>query len=463
MNDNEKPVEKADVKEMLAYKIDYDRNGNEKSRKVLQTVKNFEIIMDHDVRFAGKIKFNEFSYTVDLIGAVPWDTENICREWSDYDDSILFSILQTDYAMNNRMDYFDAIKIVSMRNKYHPVKNILDNLEYKGKGHIGRLLPDYLGAEDTLYTHEVMRLWMLGAVARIYDAGCKFDYTPILTGDQGLGKSTFLQLLALNDKWFSDSLNGLDNDGAAQALTGTWIVELSELKALARTVGGVDAVKAFLTARQDKYRLPYARRTSLFLRQNVFIGTTNQKEFLQDETGNRRFLVIKVGLNKPKKDMFNSEMVRKDIEAAWAEAIFIYKKECPVLVLPKELQDEAKQLQAESTSDDGKAGIIADYLQDKQRTCIMQIWQEALREVGRPQKWQSSEISNIILSLPDWERMKSNGRFKDYGLQKGFQKVSTNCKPMVYIVTKSDENQLQNKDIKDDFVKVDQMELPFGK
>ena len=81
---------------------------------------------------------------------------------------------------------------------------------------------------------------MLGAVSRIYHPGCKFDYTVILQGRQGLGKSTFLQLMALNDSWFNDSLDSLDSDKAAQSLMGSWIIELAELKSLARTAGGVD-------------------------------------------------------------------------------------------------------------------------------------------------------------------------------------------------------------------------------
>lgn len=105
-------------------------------------------------------------------------------------------------------------------------------------------------------------------------------------------------------------------------------------------------------------------------------------------------------------------------------------------------------------ADDGKAGMIAEYLADKQRACVLEIWKEALGEPGRPQKWQSSEIINIILSFPDWERMKSPGRFGEYGKQKGFQKVST----------KSGENVYQRQLTSEKFIQMDtesQMELPF--
>lgn len=70
--------------------------------------------------------------------------------------------------------------------------------------------------------------------------------------------------MALNDGWFNDSLDSLDSDKAAQSLMGSWIIELAELKSLARTAGGVDSVKRFLTATQDKYRVPYERRATFF-------------------------------------------------------------------------------------------------------------------------------------------------------------------------------------------------------
>lgn len=206
---------------------------------------------------------------------------------------------------------------------------------------------------------------------------------------------------------------------------GSWIIELAELKSLARTAGGVDSVKRFLTAAQDKLRLPYERRTDVFLRQCVFAGTTNKSDFLQDETGNRRFLIIQTGVNEPTKSLFQPEAM-KDIKAAWAQAVHIWKTERPQLILPDSCREEAQRLQEDSMADDGKVGIITEYLADKQRTCAIEIWQKALGEQGRPQKWQAGEINNIILSLPGWGKMKNPSRFGEYGQQRGFQKLSTN-------------------------------------
>lgn len=461
----------AEVLQMLDYKIEYDNDGNEKRSKLQQTVRNFEIIMDNDSRFAGKIKFDEFSRQEYLTGEIPWENEACDRAWGSHDDAALYSIIQTDYGVKNRNDYFDAIKNVSMRNRFHPVRDVLDSLEYDGEEHIRSLLPDYLGVEDTEYSYQVMRLWMLGAVARVYEPGCKFDYTMIFTGPQGLGKSTFLKMMALNDSWFNDSLDSLDSDKAAQSLMGSWIVELAELKSLARTAGGVESVKRFLTAVQDKYRVPYERRADIFLRQCVFAGTTNKSDFLQDETGNRRFLIIQTGVNKPTKILFVPEAI-EDMKAAWAQAVHIWKEEKPELLLPDSCRDEARRLQDESMADDGKLGIIKQFLENKNRTCVLEIWKEALERTDIPQKWQSSEIMDMVASIPGWERMKNSTTFGKYGTQKGLQKKqpatqnqSTKCQPSTTNSLKNGEISGDNcQNSSDGFMSVEdfeQEELPF--
>ena len=404
----------------------YDEDGNVKSVK--QLVHNFEIVMDKDSRFAGKIRLNEFAQQPYLYGNVPWENENNCRAWSSHDDSALFSLIQADYGLKSRQDFADALKNVSMRNKFHPVRELLDSLTWDGKEHIRSLLPEYLGAEDSDYTYQVMRLWMLGAVSRVYKPGSKFDYTMILQGSQGIGKSTFLKQMAMDDSWFNDSLDSLDSDKAVQSLTGSWIIELAELKSLARTAGGVESVKRFLTATQDKYRIPYERRADTFYRQCVFAGTTNKDDFLQDETGNRRFLIVQTGVKKPSKSLFVPEIM-DTIKLAWAEAVHIWKNEKPQLILPEAYMQEAKELQEANMADDGKRGIIQEYLES----------------------YQTSEINSIIAKVPGWQRMKTPRKFPKYGSQRGFQKMLLQTEP-------------EKTTNSSDFVPVpkqEQMEIPF--
>ena len=401
----------------------YDADG--KPKKIKQLIKNHEIVMENDSRIAGKIKYNEFSHQIFLFGNVPWEDKNNCRVWGSHDDSALFSLIQCDYGLNSRQDFFDALKNVAARHKFHPIKDLLDSFQWDGQPHIRRLLPEYLGAEDSTYNFEIMRLWMNGAVSRIYQPGCKFDYCMILQGAQGVGKSTLPRLMALDDSWFSDSLDSLDTDRSAQSLMGVWICELAELKSLARTTGGMESVKKFLTATQDRFRQPYERRADTYLRSCVFMGTTNKSDFLSDQTGNRRFLIVKVGEQKPKKNLFN-ESAMGDIKQAWAEAVYIWKNEKTTLVLPESLRQEAEQAQNENMADDGSSGIIVAYLEDQTKVCAIQIWQEALGQSGTPPKWKAAEINNVVSKVPGWVKIKNVSRFGKFGSQRGYEKVPTN-------------------------------------
>lgn len=92
-------------------------------------------------------------------------------------------------------------------------------------------------------------------------------------------------------------------------------------------------------------------------------------------------------------------------------------------------------------ADDGMLGIIIEYLADKQQTCAIEIWVNALNEMGRPPKWKASEINNIISKLPDWEKTSSPIRFKKYGHQRGFRKIVS--KNMQQSCIQSNENCIQ--------------------
>lgn len=263
-------------------------------------------------------------------------------------------------------------------------------------------------------------------------------------GAQGIGKSTFLAKLALSDAWFSDSLDSLDGDKAAMSLAGVWILELGELKSFNRT-SGTGAVKRFISATQDRYRIPYERRAETFPRQCVFAGSVNQENFLQDETGNRRFLIVKCGIHAVTTDIY-SEAAAEDIKAAWAEALHIYKNEKPTLVLPRDLTEEANELQGEAMEDDGTEGMIKDWLSRYKgdKVCAVQIWQEALKEDKRPPKWQATIINNILAKLPDWDRVLTPMKFEFYGNQRGFRRNYSTTKSEAFPKNSQDADEVED-------------------
>lgn len=217
-------------------------------------------------------------------------------------------------------DTLAVIEMVARKRKtFHPIKQMIHSKPWDGVQRVESIFIDYLGMDDNSYTRAVAKKWMAGAVARIYEPGIKFEMVPIIAGKQGLGKSTLFQ--KLGGDFFTDSLRSLGTTkDDFQLLIGTWIIELGELSSMNTTE--TDQIKSFVSARSDKIRLPYARTTQTYKRTCVFAGTTNTSQYLNDLTGNRRFLPMPVN-HKPKMDVFklNDDVIQQ----IFAEAYLIYK------------------------------------------------------------------------------------------------------------------------------------------
>ena len=162
------------------------------------------------------------------------------------------------YGITGREKLDNALLIVSSQNRINDVKEYLKSLKWDGQNRLDTLLSVYLGAEDNGYTRAVMRKSLCAAVARAVTGGVKYDYMPIFTGPQGIGKSTFLRILGKD--WFSDSLTSFEGKEAAELIQGTWINEVGELTAM--TKQETNAVKQFLSKTDDIYRAAYGRRTN---------------------------------------------------------------------------------------------------------------------------------------------------------------------------------------------------------
>ncbi len=181
----------------------------------------------------------------------------------------------------------------------------------------------FLGAASDDHTSEVERLLMGAALARTFDQGCTFDYMPVLIEHQGIGKFTLILKLALDGRYFIDSVCGIDSKQAAELVQGKWFVELPEIAAMKGA--SLEVVKAFITRQADEYRMPNARHVESRPRRFIHVSTTNVREFLTDLTGNRRFLPIKYGEQKPKMSLFTAEADRC-FRQAWSEAYRDYRE-----------------------------------------------------------------------------------------------------------------------------------------
>lgn len=231
----------------------------------------------------------------------------------------------------------DAAHTLALEHARHPIRDYLDLLVWDGKKRFERLLIDYFGAKDTELNRAFATAFLVAAVRRVRKPGSKFDTMLVLEGAQGTGKSTAIKILAGEENFSDQRLIGLDQKAQGELLQGVWVSEQAELSGMKHT--DVNDLKSFMSRDTDRFRPAYGRFVTEMKRQCVFIGTTNDENYLKDETGNRRFWPVKTGA-------IDLEALERDRDQIWAEAAQLEASGYPT-VLPKELWDAATKLQSE--------------------------------------------------------------------------------------------------------------------
>lgn len=256
-----------------------------KKGELAACLSNVYQILAHRPEWRGVVGFDEFGLRVVKRKAPPY-AEGAEGEWSDLDEARAAMWLSREHGLTASSGLVgEAIRVLAMANAFHPVREWLRASTWDGTARTEFWLSDFLGVERTEYTMRVSKWWLMGAVARVLQPGCKFDYCLVLEGPQGKGKSTVLSILG--GEWFGDTDLDFANKDAMVALGGKLVYELAELGALARS--DERRQKSFLSRRFDEYRPHYGRTTIKAPRQLVFGGTTNEWEWNKDPTGGRRF------------------------------------------------------------------------------------------------------------------------------------------------------------------------------
>jgi predicted P-loop ATPase len=344
-----------------------DSKGNEKVR---QCAENVARVILNDPMLAGKIKEDKFGHRLMYLGQLNWrrDGDNY-GEWTDKDDGALESYLDIKYGLRNKNDYTNGFNMALLENEFNPLQSFLDALEWDGVPRIDEALNRYLGVEKTEYNLAAFRVFLLGAIRRAYNPGCKFDYMMVLIGKQGDGKSTFFKFLACNDDWYDENFNFKDtnNKTTVEKMAGKWFLEMGEMDTMKKDMVTSDALKAFVSSVSDDYRVPFAKRKETRKRQCVFCGTSNDINFLKDRTGNRRYLPIDCkATSATRHRIFDYDTARPYFKQVIAEAVAEYKKDPNKKpVLPFELEEQAKREQLNHLEEDVWVSIIQDHLDNE--------------------------------------------------------------------------------------------------
>ena len=412
---------------------------------IAQTIENIVIILRNDPALKGAVALNEMDHNIVARQALPWRQITGKSQWTDADDAALRYYLERTYGVASKDKIFDAVNVVANENKFHPVRDYLDGCTWDGVPRVDTLLVDYLGAEDSEYTRAVTRKALVAAVARIYRPGCKFDYMLTIRGRQGLGKSAFIA--KLGGEWFSDTFSTMQGKEAYEQVMGVWIMEVGELAGMRKAEA--ETIKLYISKQVDRFRPAYGRRLQEFPRQCIFIGTTNEDEFLRDTTGNRRFWVVDTP-NPPARDIW-AELTPDTIRLIWAEAVEIYRKGGEDLFLPPALELVAREVQEAYEEENPKAGIVARYLDRllpegwggmdlyerrqwlesdargtsrRSTVCTLEIWTEALNQnPDRLDRYAQKEIRAMMSQLPEW-RHQGNKKITagPYGRQRYYER-----------------------------------------
>lgn len=427
----------------------------EKSGKLRSSTGNIILILENDPNFSGHITHDLFAGIDAVLGGLPWNKR--ATQWTDIDDANLRVWLERNYGITGKDKIADALTAVLTRHSYHPICDYLNSIKWDGVPRLERLIIDYIGAEDNELNRAMTRKHFTAAVARVFNPGCKYDYCLVLTGPEGVGKSTLLG--KMGGKWFNDSITTTEGKEGMAQLRRAWIIEMGELAGIKRSE--VENVKAFLSKRVDIYRAAYGRRTSDYPRQCVFCGTTNEALFLKGDNGNRRFWVIAVNPTLRKYNNWQ-EALDRDRDQLWAEAVHYYN-EGEKLYLSDDMEILARQRQEEynDNSDDPMVALLLKFLDTKlpvdwatytiadrrrwlnnpdpldtegtelrERVCAPEFICEQLgRDMSdKDYRYLSRRICKLIEALPNWERVSTTKHAQAwYGTQKGFRrKIAVN-------------------------------------
>ncbi len=223
----------------------------------------------------------------------------------------------------------NAMALHAEHRQVNPLVDYLQGLQWDGKSRIHNTLHKYLKCDDTKLNQIYSRKWMIAAVARAIDPGCKVDTMPVINAPQGHGKGTFIKIMAgccpiTGYSWYNSSPINIGHKDGQSILRTAWIHEMAELSAMAKK--DANTIKNFLSDDTDTFRRAYDKYEVKVKRSSLFWGSANDEDvaIFKDRTGSRRYWYIKCH-GKEDHMAFKEEELISERDQLWAETVSAYK------------------------------------------------------------------------------------------------------------------------------------------
>lgn len=304
----------------------------------------------------------------------------------------------------------DAVRTLARENCYDPILDMLAKAQagWDGTARIDRLAADYFNCEDTPLNAAFGRKFIIGMVARARRPGCKFDTIAVFESPEGFNKSTALRILAGDDYFSDEPVIGHGSREVQEHIGGIWLHESADLAGMSKRE--VETVKAFASRQVDRARPAYGHQIKMQPRRCVMAGTTNSSEYLQSQTGNRRFWPMAV------QAPVDIEKLCKDRLQLLGEAAF-YESQGESLFLDETLWGDARDQQEQRRVRDAWEDTVAESeamwfhivtVDGEERISTEALINDVLKiPVAQQTTGISMRLSNVMKHL-GWQR-RSNG------------------------------------------------------
>ena len=285
---------------------------------------NLKKILSGDSKLKGAIQYNVFTYEIDVTRPMKLNGRILSGAIDDLIIREIRAYIATKYKLDyKKSDIADILEVVAGEHSYNPLKDYLESCENEYKELVNQrdpfdILRHYLNIKDDEYNRIIMDLFFRGAVAKVFDPTIKFDFVLDLTGRQGVGKTQFFEGL-FTHKYFTTVETFTDKDDKAR-MVRNWCVFDDEM--VASKKASFSELKKFITETKLEFRPPYASSDRRLPKSFIIVRATNDHDYLNDLTGERRFLVAEVHKDTNYK---GRKWTEKDRRAFWGAMVMAWR------------------------------------------------------------------------------------------------------------------------------------------